>query len=194
MIAFLSGKIKNKGSNYIVLEINNIGYKIFVSQIFFADLSIGQTIDLYTHQYIREDAMDLYGLRSMEELEFFELLLSVSGIGPKSALGVLSIASVGSIKESIVAGDSALLIKVSGIGRKIAERVILELREKISKTNFIAGKTGSTANASGDEIDALLALGYSVLQARQALQTVDPKIKESGERIRQALRKLGGRH
>jgi len=191
MIAFLSGKIKNKGNGYIVLEINNIGYKVFVSQIFFSDLDIGQMIDLYTYQHIREDVMDLYGLKSLEELEFFELLLSVSGIGPKSALGVLSIADVGIIKESVVTGDSALLTKVSGIGRKIAERVILELREKISKINFIAGKTDSPASASSDEIDALLALGYSIIQARQALSAVDPKIKESGERIRQALRKLG---
>ena len=139
MIAFLSGKIKNKGNGYIVLEINNIGYKVFVSQIFFSDLDIGQMIDLYTYQHIREDVMDLYGLKSLEELEFFELLLSVSGIGPKSALGVLSIADVGIIKESVVTGDSALLTKVSGIGRKIAERVILELREKISKINFKSG-------------------------------------------------------
>lgn len=191
MIAFLSGKIKNKHSGYIILETNNIGYKVFVSQIFFADLNIGQMIDLYTHQYIREDAMDLYGLRSLEELEFFELLLSVSGIGPKTALGVLSIADVNGIKESIAVGDSSLLTKVSGIGRKIAERIVLELREKISKTNFIAGKTNSTVSVSGDEIDALLTLGYSLIQARQALQDIDPKIKESGERIRQALRKLG---
>ncbi|MEK7203068.1 MAG: Holliday junction branch migration protein RuvA [Patescibacteria group bacterium] len=191
MIAFLSGKIKNKGSGYIILEINNIGYKVFVSQIFFSNLDIGQLIDLYTYQHIREDAMDLYGLKTMEELKFFELLLSVSGIGPKSALGVLSIADVRDIKNSIVAGDSALLIKVSGIGRKIAERVVLELREKISKTNFIEGKINNTVNASGDEIDALLALGYSIIQARQALSAVDSKIKESGERIRQALRNLG---
>ncbi|MFH1482091.1 MAG: Holliday junction branch migration protein RuvA, partial [Patescibacteria group bacterium] len=84
-----------------------------------------------------------------------------------------------------------LLTKVSGIGRKIAERVVLELREKIRKTNFVEEKTGSISSSSGDEIDALLALGYSIIQARQALQAIDPKIKESGERIRQALRNLG---
>ncbi|MEK7557670.1 MAG: Holliday junction branch migration protein RuvA [Patescibacteria group bacterium] len=191
MIAFLSGKIKNKSNGYIILETNNVGYKVFISQTFFADLDINQTIDLYTHQYIREDALDLYGLRSLDELEFFELLISISGIGPKSALGVLSIAGINDIKESIVAGDSTLLTKVSGIGRKIAERVVLELREKIRKTNFVEEKTGSISSSSGDEIDALLALGYSIIQARQALQAIDPKIKESGERIRQALRNLG---
>ncbi|MBU0647202.1 Holliday junction branch migration protein RuvA [Patescibacteria group bacterium] len=191
MIAFLSGKIKNKSNGYIILEVNNIGYKVFISQIFFADLDINQAVDLYTHQYIREDALDLYGLRSLDELEFFELLISISGIGPKSALGVLSIAGINDIKESIVAGDPTLLTKVSGIGRKIAERVVLELREKIRKTNFVEEKTGSISSSSGDEIDALLALGYSIIQARQALQAIDPKIKESGERIRQALRNLG---
>ncbi|MFH1482274.1 MAG: Holliday junction branch migration protein RuvA, partial [Patescibacteria group bacterium] len=151
MIAFLSGKIKNKSNGYIILEVNNIGYKVFISQIFFADLDINQAVDLYTHQYIREDALDLYGLRSLDELEFFELLISISGIGPKSALGVLSIAGINDIKESIVAGDPTLLTKVSGIGRKIAERVVLELREKIRKTNFVEEKTGSISSSSGDE-------------------------------------------
>lgn len=191
MIAFLSGKIKNKGSGYIILETNNIGYKVFVSQIFFADLDIGQAIDLYTHQYVREDALDLYGLRSLEELEFFELLLSISGIGPKSALGVLSIAGIDEIKESIASGDSALLTKVSGIGRKTAERVVLELRDKISKIDFVGERTGRAVSANSDEIDALLALGYSIFQARQALSAINPEVKESGERIKQALRNLG---
>ncbi|MDO9399817.1 MAG: Holliday junction branch migration protein RuvA [bacterium] len=191
MIIFLSGKIKNKGKDYIILETNNIGYKVFVSQIFFAELEIDQVVDLYTHQYVREDALDLYGLRSLEELEFFELLISISGIGPKSALGVLSVAGIDDIKESIVSGDSALLTKVSGIGKRIAERVVLELRDKIDKIDFVNKKTGKTIGANSDEIDGLLALGYSIFQARQALSAVDPKIIESGERIKQALRNLG---
>jgi len=120
------------------------------------------------------------------------LLLSISGIGPKSASGVLATASVANIKESISRGDPSLLTKVSGIGRKTAERVVLELREKIDRLSY-AGKAkgGDGAAISGEEIDALMALGYSMQQARESLKQVDGKIKDSGERIRQALKKMG---
>ena len=144
---------------------------------------------------MREDALDLYGFKSLEELEMFELLLSISGIGPKSALGVLAIASAADVKEAIANGDPSLLIKVSGIGKKTAERVVLELREKVMAQTMggrqeTAG-TGSGIMASGDEIDALMALGYSMVQAREALRGVDNSIKDSGERIKEALRGLG---
>ena len=121
----------------------------------------------------------------------FELLLSISGIGPKSALGVLAISSVEDIKESISRGDSALLTKVSGIGRKTAERVVLELREKIGHIKDSGLEDGQGGLVSGDEIDALMALGYSMPQSRDALRNVDPKTKDSGERIKEALKNLG---
>ena len=191
MISFLSGKILNKGQNYAIIKVGNIGYQVFINSTMLADLDIGQEVEIYTHQYVREDALDLYGFKSVKELEMFELLLSISGIGPKSALGVLAIASVADIKESISRGDSALLTKVSGIGRKTAERVVLELREKIGNLKLETGNLKSgTGSVSGDEIDALMALGYSMTQARDALRAVDVKIKDSGERIKQALRKM----
>jgi Holliday junction DNA helicase RuvA len=192
MISFLSGKILNKGQGYIIVEVNDVGYRIFVNPIMYSELNIGQKIELYTHQYVREDSLDLYGFRNLPELEMFELLLSISGIGPKSALGVLSIANVVDLKDTIVRGDSSLLTKVSGIGRKTAERVVLELREKIcDKVDSSQQIAGRSVGASGDEIDALMALGYSMSQARDALRAVDAKIKDSGERIRQALKKMG---
>jgi len=192
MISFLKGKILNIGEGYIIVTVNNIGYKVFINTAMQDNVNMGQEIEIYTHQNVREDALDLYGFKNMEELELFEQLLSISGIGPKSALGVLAIALVDEIKESISRGDPALLTKVSGIGRKTAERVVLELREKIRQE---AGSKGVRMNtgggvASGDEIDALMALGYSLSQARQALREVDEKIKDSGERIRAALKKL----
>jgi Holliday junction DNA helicase RuvA len=189
MVSYLKGKILNKGQGYIIVETNNVGYQVFVNPVMFADLDMGQEIEIYTHQYVREDALDLYGFKSLEDLEMFELLLSISGIGPKSALGVLSIASVGDIKDSISRGDSALLTKVSGIGRKTAERVVLELREKIGGLGLGTGNLES-GSVSGDEIDALMALGYSMQQARDALRSVNPEIKDSGERIKSALKKL----
>lgn len=193
MISFLRGAILTKGANYVIIRVGDIGYKVFVNPMMQAELNVGQSVEIYTHQYVREDALDLYGFKSLAELEMFEMLLSISGIGPKSALGVLAIASPEDISESIARGDSALLTKVSGIGRKTAERVVLELREKIGKIFFhtkTSQESGSIA-ASADEIDALMALGYSLAQAREALREVDPEVKDSGERIRGALKKLG---
>jgi len=191
MIAFLRGKIKIKAQNYLIIDVNNVGYQVFVNPSLIAESKIGQTFEVYTHQYVREDTLNLYGFSSIEELELFELLLSISGIGPKSALGILSIAKANDIKQSIARGDSALLTKVSGIGRKTAERVILELREKMDNLTFATGKLAGGYLAESDEIDALVTLGYSFNQARQALKQVDPKVKDSGERIKQALKKLG---
>jgi len=192
MISYLKGKILNKGQNFAIVEVGNVGYKVFLNPTALIKLETGKEAELYTHQYVREDALDLYGFKTPEELEFFELLLSISGVGPKSALGVLAIASVGNIKESISRGDPSLLTKVSGIGRKTAERVVLELREKIDGLAYQGKqKAGDGAAVSGEEIDALMALGYSMSQAREALRQVDKKIKDSGERIRQALKKMG---
>lgn len=191
MISYLKGKIKNKGNGFVILEVNNIGYKIFITPLLYADLNLGQNFEFYIHQQVREDAWNLYGFKEMEELELFEMLIGISGIGPKSALGIMSIATAADIKESIVRGDPALLTKVSGIGKKTAARVVLELREKISKLSFKDHKFDQGGLGSSDEIDALMALGYSLGEAREALNGVDVKIKDSGERIRQALKKMG---
>lgn len=193
MISYLSGTILNKGTNYVIIRVDDIGYKVFINATMQAGLNAGESAEIYTHQYVREDALDLYGFKSLAELEMFEMLLSISGIGPKSALGVLAIASPEDISESIARGDSALLTKVSGIGRKTAERVVLELREKIGKISFQAksNQENGGITASADEIDALMALGYSLAQAREALREVDPAVKDSGEKIREALKKLG---
>lgn len=190
MISYLSGKILNRGGNFIILRVGDIGYKIFVNAIMLADFNVGAEAEIYTHQHVREDALDLYGFKTMEELEMFEMLLSISGIGPKSALGVLSVGSVEDIKESISRGDSHLLTKVSGIGRKTAERVVLELREKVGHLALNSKSDSGASLASGEEIDALMALGYSMQQAREALRAVDKNIKDSGERIREALKGL----
>lgn len=192
MISYLKGKIKIKGAGFVILEVHNVGYKIFITPVFYAEISAGQELEIYTHQYVREDTLSLYGFKKMAELALFELLISISGIGPKSGLGIMSIATADDIKASIARGDSALLTKVSGIGRKTAERVILELREKIGKLGGGAeNKGGAGSLASSDEIDALMALGYSVAEARDALNGLDLKIKDSSERIRQALKRLG---
>lgn len=189
MLAFLRGKIINKGIGFVIVEADNIGYQIFVNAVAYADLDISQEVEFYLYHHVREDMQDLYGFKSFAELEFFKLLLSVSGVGPKSALGILGMASAEDIKESIGHGDPSLLTKVSGIGKKTAERIVLELRGKIDYLAPIKGGASGTS-VNSDEIDALMSLGYSLQQAREALKNVDAKIKDSGDRIRAALRGL----
>lgn len=192
MIAYLTGQVKNKGLGFIILEVNQIGYKVFINPAMYADIDINQKLELYTYQNVREDALELYGFSALSHLEMFELLLTISGVGPKSALGVMAVASIEDIKESIARGDSSLLTKVSGIGKKTAERVVLELREKVGAlTGSATAAERTSIVASSEEIDALIALGYSLMQAREALKRVDPKVKDSGERIKAALKSLG---
>ena len=188
MLAYLKGKIKNKGTGYVILTIRDVGYKVFVNETVYSELSIGDEAELYIYPHVREDALILFGFYSLDQLEMFELLISVSGIGPKSALGVLAVGDVGFIKESIAGGDFDVLTKVSGIGKKTAERVVMELRDKIVKLNILSPSTTVSSRSNADEIDALMALGYSMVQARDALKTVDASIKDSGERIREALK------
>lgn len=193
MIAYLKGTILNKRKNYLIVEAGGVGYQAFVPPTLYAEVVTTHQIELYIHDHIKEDARDLYGFKTLDELEMFELLLSISGVGPKSALGIMAIANVEELKTSIASGDTAMLNKVSGIGKKTAERIVLELREKIATINFDLAPAGQggTVSAQSDEIDALMALGYSLQQAREALKNIDPSITKSGERIREALKKIG---
>ena len=191
MIAFIEGKILNKGKDFIVLKTGGIGYKVFVNSNLLSELVSGQDLELFIYHHITEQNSLLFGLKNTEEQEFFELILSVSGIGPKTALNVMATASIYEIKDSISRGEPDLLNKVSGIGPKTAERVVLELRNKIGHIEMsLEQKNKKGGLASGDEIDALIALGYSMTQARDALRSVDKKIKDSGERIKEALKIL----
>lgn len=190
MIAYLKGKIIHKGSGIIILENNNIGYKVFLGEEFFNSISLDEEREIFIYQQIKEDANDLYGFRSISDLELFELLISVSGVGPKSALGILNLAGGADIKEAILSGDSASLTKVSGIGKKTAERLVLELKTRVAKLDGGKELLNSTVSFGADEIDALISLGYSLVEARSALKEVDPKIKDSGERVRAALKRM----
>ena len=193
MIAYLTGQILFKRKNFLIVHPSTLGYQVFVAPNLYADLTVGDEIQLYIHDHIKEDARDLYGFKSFDELEMFELLLSISGVGPKSALGIMAISNLEELKTAIASGDVAMLNKVSGIGKKTAERIVLELREKMATLNFensIPGSTGSSS-AQSDEIDALMALGYSFQAAREALKGVDPTITKSGERVREALKRIG---
>jgi len=191
MIAFLRGQVRDKGWNYAIIETAGVGYRVFATENFLNELKTGTEAEIYTHHAIREDASDLYGFKSREELELFELLLTVSGIGPKSALGVMAIATAADIKEAIIRGDANLLTKVSGIGKKTAERLVLELKNKVIRTGGANLTLDAAALSGSDELDALVSLGYSLAQARESLNAVGPEVTDSGERVKAALKKIG---
>ncbi len=189
MISYLHGKVINKSLNFAIIEVAGIGYQVFAGENFLNELKIGNDIEVYTHHQVREEASDLYGFKTLEDLELFGLLLSVSGVGPKSALGVISMASANDIKEAIIRGDANLLTKVSGIGKKTAERLVLELKTKILRGTTISSLE-SGGLAGSDELDALMSLGYSLSEARAAFNLVDPALIDSGERVKAALKKM----
>jgi Holliday junction DNA helicase RuvA len=190
MIAYLKGKIIAKPNNYLILETGGVGYQIFVGENLFSEIKLGEEKALYLHHRIREDASDLYGFLDLEDLNLFELLLSVSGVGPKSALAVLSLANSDDIKEAIIRGDASLLTKVSGIGKKTAERLVLELKNKVMRVSSGSTLVGSSSGSLGDELDALMSLGYAVNDAREALNKVEASITSTSGRVKAALKFL----
>lgn len=187
MIASIDGKIMYKDIRFAVVEVGGVGYKIFLSLASLVKTKIGENAKFWTHLHVREDAMELYGFLEKSELEFFESLISISGIGPKSALGVISLAPVTTLRRAISSGDTSYLTKVSGIGRKTAEKIILELRDK-----FVADKIsdiGTEMEHDSDILDALLSLGYTQKEARDMVQKIPANIKGRENRLKEALRK-----
>ena len=186
MIGSLKGKVQHKSANYIILETAGVGYKVFVTPTLLVQLKLNQDLSLVTLTYVREDQITLYGFQALPELEFFELLLTVSGVGPKSAIGIMSLASIEMIKSAIVSEDPSVFTKVSGIGRKTAERVIVELKEKLKNEVDAA----PVAKEHSDAVDALLALGYSQQEAREALKNLPKDVKNLQDKIKLALKVL----
>ena len=140
---------------------------------------------------MREDSQELYGFLHYPELELFELLIGISGIGPKGALGVMAIAPVDTLKKAIASGDTSYLTRVSGIGRKTAEKVVLELKEKLAGRGVSV--SAPELKDEADALDALVALGYSQREARDALAAVPQDITSIEKRVREALKRLGGK-
>ena len=188
MIGSIKGKIIFKNDKFLIIETNGIGYKINVSPgTLLKAKKTGDKISFWTHLHVREDALDLYGFLDRKELEFFEMLINVSGIGPKSALAILSIASIEILKKAINANDTSYLTKISGIGRKTAEKIVIELRDKIGEE-----KTGGSLQYELDALEALKSLGYTQSEAREALKKVSAG-SDTNAKIREALKILGGK-
>ena len=190
MIAYISGKIVQKTDKSIIISASGIGYQVFVStDVLARSPAIGETMELSTYLAVRENALDLFGFETIDEKNFFELLLSVSGIGPRSALSILSIAPMTTIKKAIGSGDTSYLTKVSGIGRKTAEKIVVELRDKLAALGH-NDESGSLRGES-DVLEALQSLGYSLNDSRNAVKQIDSAVVGTNERIKEALKILG---
>lgn len=185
MISHLKGSIFYKNDKYLVIEVHDIGYKVYGTSETLSSGGIGQTISLWIHHVIREDASDLFGFKTKDELEFFELLISISGIGPRTALGILNVTTVQTLKRAISSGDTSHLTKVSGIGKKNADKIVLELKDKFAHIDDV-----ESSDSDVDVIEALQSLGYNQTEARKAMKEID-STKTTQEKIKLALKQLG---
>ena len=199
MIGSIKGKIILKAEKFLIVEVSGVGYKINVSpdtlsKIDALRLRSGQndvSVLFWVHTHVREDMLDLYGFLERPELEFFEMLIGVSGIGPKGALSILGITSIETLRKAIGTGDTSYLTKISGIGKKTAEKIIIELRDKMGDKINEKNESDSL-QAELDVLEALKSLGYSQNQAREALKKVSPE-SNTNTKIREALKILSGK-
>ena len=190
MIGRLSGKLIEKQPPQIIVDVQGLGYEIDVPMSTFYNLpGLGETITLFTHLVVREDAHLLYGFGSEDERRAFRQLLKISGVGPKLALSVLSGLSVADLAQTVAMQETGRLTKIPGVGKKTAERLVLELRDKLDHVPSVAGSSTTPKANSGDVLNALLALGYNEREAQWALKQIPNDLTVS-ESIRQALKQL----
>ncbi|MDZ4227076.1 MAG: Holliday junction branch migration protein RuvA [Patescibacteria group bacterium] len=188
MIGHLEGTVRDMRKGYLILSAGGVGYKVAAMSATLAALSEGSTASLWTHLAVREDALDLYGFLKEEELRFFELLLTVGGIGPRSALGVLDIAPIETLRGAIASGKDSYLTKVSGIGKKTAAKIVFELKDRVGEADE---REARALGGEEDAVEAMRALGYTLQESRDALRKVPSGIEKSSERLREALKILG---
>lgn len=190
MISSLHGTVVSKTKTTATIVVGGVGFEVHVTPTHAASLKDGALATLSTHLHVREDALELYGFRNTEELAFFKELITVSGVGPRSALGILTLGSVAEIRAAIGRGDLAYLTKVAGIGRKTAERIVVELKEKISAHGAVSVGGEKTGDVLSDVIDALVSLGYRVDEARTAARKVAAEGKNAEAALKEALSHL----
>jgi Holliday junction DNA helicase RuvA len=189
MIATLRGKIAEKTLDKVIIECGGVGYGIYVPFEDFGALAEGQEAKLFIYEHIRENAHDLFGFRDIQSKILFEQLLSVNGVGPRMALAILSIANLQSVRQAIASGDTKFISQATGVGKRVAERVVVDLKDKVGlaaneeAVDFLT----TTANPHDEALQALVALGYSVQDASIALKQVDTKLPTE-ERVKQALK------
>ncbi len=191
MIAQLKGVVAEIIGNSVILFVSGVGYKIYTTAEVIKKIRKlkDKEIILKTHLAVRETSLDIYGFLDSEELRFFEMLISISGIGPKSAIAILNVADTETLKKAISSGESSYLIKVSGIGKKNAEKIIIELRDKLGTIENLKDTEALTGEI--DTLEALQTLGYSQKEAREAMKKIEKNISGSKNLLKEALKILG---
>ncbi len=190
MIATLTGTVAEKLTEIIILDVQGVGYGVLVPLEDYGKLAPGDQVKLYVYEHIRENAHDLYGFTQVDTKRLFEQLLDVNGVGPKMALNVLGVGSVEDVRRAIASGDTKFIQAAPGVGKRVAERVVVDLKDKIGLTSTIDTDTwlGSTATTGQDEaVQALVSLGYTVQSATITLANIDNSLNTE-ERVRQALK------
>jgi holliday junction DNA helicase RuvA len=196
VIASVEGKVGAISADSLVIEVGGIGYRVFTPPSVLATAAGGGTLKLHTYHLVREDQQALYGFRTSEELGFFNLLLTVTGVGPKVALAIVGSRPTADLQLAIMTGDQAVLVAIPGVGKKLAERLIFELKEKVAAAGVAAvepGAVGTRGGAETEVVAALQALGYSLAEARTASRTALADVTIGGtleERVKAALRSL----
>lgn len=185
MIASLRGRVISLNATNALLEVAGVGYRVHASPQTLSRLSMNEEALLFIHDHVREDAHDLFGFTSDDELALFERLISISGVGPKAGMNILGVGSAETIKRAIMSGDLSVLTSAPGVGTKIAQKIILELKGQLVDPEVASGP-------DREVVDALVSLGYSAAQAKQALKAISPEVTDVSERVKEALRQLSG--
>jgi Holliday junction DNA helicase RuvA len=197
LIAYLEGRLIEKNPTHLILDVSGVGYSVNIPVSSYSRLGeIGETIKILTYQHVREDELKLYGFSTKPEKELFELLISVNGVGPRVALGILSSISVEDFQRSVLEEDLDVLTHISGVGKKIAQRLIVELKEKLTKVDLRLEKGAEIKERIGVSVEdeailALVSLGYNKFDAKKAVEKVSSESKESlpiEELIKRALK------
>lgn len=191
MIAQLTGVVAEKNLDDVVLDVSGVGYGIFVNNEDYGRMGSGDLVKVYVYEHIREQSHDLFGFLNRETKDLFVQLLGVNGVGPKMALSVLNTSNIAEVRKSIAGGEVKMIQRANGVGKRVAERIVVELKDKVGLEGVDLSTTGmlqSDANLQKDEaVEALVALGYTPQDAASALQNIDKYISTE-ERIRQALK------
>ena len=187
MIGTLRGTLRHKDLNALVVDVSGVGYKVLVTTETALDVALDSPIFLWTHLVVRETSLELFGFLDKETLAMFELLITISGIGPKSALSILNVAPPSMLRQAVASEDTTYLTRVSGIGKKNAEKIVLELKDKLKMTKE---DRGVNMRSEGDALEALVSLGYSERDVREALKRVPKEIEGASERVKAALKVL----
>ncbi len=187
MIANLQGRVITTGKDFAIIMTNGIGYRVFMPFPNLSSLAIEHEVLLHTTLVVREDSLNLYGFLTSSERDIFEILLSISGIGPRTALAILSTLSLDSLRNAVVSERAEILSRVPGIGKKSAQKILIELKDKL-KLGLDTAPVADFDDLSTDVVDALVALGYSIVEAQTAVQSLPPDAPNTVEdRVRLAL-------